>query len=135
MTATLTTERTAYGPGEEIRGTAAWSADKPPRQAEVRLFWHTEGKGTRDSAVAETVVLENPQAVDTRTFVCRAPDFPPSFSGRLISLIWGVELVLDSGDAPFVELVIAPGGAELVLTPEDPPDGPSSGEGLLSRFS
>lgn len=134
MTATITTERSAYRPGEEIRGTAAWSGGKAPRQAEVRLFWHTEGKGTRDSAVAETVILENPQAEDSRTFVCRAPDFPYSFSGRLISLLWGLELVLDSGDAPFVELVIAPGGTEIVLTAEDPPDGPSPARRLFSRF-
>jgi len=135
MTAGLTTERTAYRPGEEIRGTATWSGEKAPRQAEIRLFWHTEGKGTRDSAVVETVVLENPLAEDSRAFVFRAPDFPYSFSGRLISLIWGVELVFDSGDAPFAGLVLAPGGVEIVLPVDDGPEDPPRGRLFFSRFS
>jgi hypothetical protein len=61
------------------------------------------------------VTFELPQPSDYREFRFRAPDFPPSFSGKLISLIWGLELVLEPGESSAVELVIGPQGKELSL--------------------
>ncbi|MFZ4597711.1 MAG: hypothetical protein ACOYNN_03625 [Terrimicrobiaceae bacterium] len=115
MTMEILAERTGYASGEAISGTVSWTTNTAPRTAELRLFWYTKGKGDRDSAVADTLVFEMPQIEDTRSFSFRAPLFPPSFSGRLISLLWGLELILDPGETKAVELVIGPDARELTL--------------------
>lgn len=118
----LRENRRAFHPGEELAGAVLWEVDQPPRQAELRLLWFTRGKGTEDLSVVETVHFDAPQAGDTRPFQLRAPEAPHSFSGKLISLLWALELVLDPGDhCERVELVIAPDGREILL-PNAPKD-------------
>lgn len=119
MIAKIVAGRSSYQPGEFIGGNVTWTVEKPPRQAELRLFWQTRGKGDRDTGLAETVVFELPQPSDTRPFQFRAPDFPPSFSGRLISLVWGLELVLEPGGSSAVELTIGAGEKELAFDKTD----------------
>lgn len=123
MTTSLTTERSNYRPGEEIRGTATWTLPQAPSTAELRLFWHTQGKGDRDAATVETQTFPDPQPTETRPFSLQAPNFPSSFSGKLISLVWGLELVLDPDGSKAIELVIAPQGREIDLyrTDLEPP--------------
>lgn len=108
--------QTEYRPGEEISGAAHWELEQAPRSAEVRLCWFTRGKGTEDAAVVETIPFEAPQQGDVRTFSFRAPAEPYSFSGKLISLIWCVELVIQPGDRfQRAELTIGPQGKEVLL--------------------
>jgi hypothetical protein len=115
----LRENRTAYAPGDELAGAALWELDAPPTLAEVRLVWSTKGKGTEDAAVAATVAFDAPQAGDTRPFSLRLPAAPYSFSGKLISLVWAVELVLQPGNrCDRREIVVAPGGAEVLLPRE-----------------
>jgi len=119
MNAEIRTERAAYQPGETIRGSVTWHSEKPPSQAEIRLFWQTKGKGSRDSETVEVQAFELPQPQDSRDFVFTAPAFPPSFSGRLISLLWGLELVLEPGGSQAIDLVIGPDGVERDLRREE----------------
>jgi hypothetical protein len=108
-------DRTAYRPGEEIKGVVSWESPKDVRSAELRLFWFTSGKGTRDAETTQTVGFELPQPSDRRSFSFTAPDFPPSFSGRLVSVGWGLELVIKPGQSHATDLVIAPDAVELSL--------------------
>ena len=50
------------------------------------------------------------------------PAAPYSFSGKLISLIWAVELVADDSDSARWEFVLGPDGAEILL--DQPNDAP-----------
>ncbi len=110
-------DRTEYRPGEEIAGAAGWQLDQPPKSVEVRLFWYTRGKGTEDVGVVNTVRFEQPQREEARPFRFTAPAEPYSFSGKLISLLWAIELVVQPGpDSARVELTISPTGKEVVLT-------------------
>ena len=116
----LRENKTAFAPGETIAGAVDWECAETPTSAEVRLCWFTQGKGTRDAEIVETVSLANPQATDLRQYSFTAPGDPYSFSGRLISLIWVVELMLEPGEqCESVEIVIAPHGQEVLLAPED----------------
>ena len=109
-------DRREFRPGEEIHGAAGWQLDRAPKSAEVRLFWRTRGKGTEDVGVVETVRFEHPQSEEARPFCFKLPDAPYSFSGKLISLLWGLELVLSPGDETAqVELVVSPTGREILL--------------------
>jgi hypothetical protein len=115
MTGEILPEHPFYKPGEEIKGRVTWTSEKAPRSAELRLFWFTKGKGDRDAETAETATFDLPQPTDAREFRFRAPEFPPGFSGRLISLIWGLELVLEPGGSVLIELVIGLEGRELQI--------------------
>lgn len=116
----LPDERAAFAPGEVLEGAAGWRLDEPPSSMEARLFWFTRGKGTEDVGVVEVFQFESPQLQEKRTFRFQLPGAPYSFSGKLISLIWAVELVaLPSNASTRVEFVLAPGGREIEL-PELP---------------
>ena len=128
FSAQLSPEKTALQLREPIRGRVTWQSAQTPHSAEIRLFWRTEGKGDLDTAIAEQLIFENPQAADERTFSFVAPIFPPSFSGRLISLVWALELVIDGQSAAGVDLTISGRSGELTF--ENHPewitfDGPS----------
>jgi hypothetical protein len=90
--------RAAFRPGETVTGVARWDLDEKPTDVVLRLFWFTEGRGTRDVGVVVEKRFEAPGREDRRTFQLRLPEGPYSFSGKLISLIWALELVADPGD-------------------------------------
>lgn len=115
--------RTAFLPGEELTGTVSWSLDPgevPAESAEVHLLWFTRGRGTRDSGVVATERLEGaPSRSDRRDFRFRLPAGPYSVSGKLVSIVWAVEVVLDPGErAERVEIVVSPTGREVLLHPD-----------------
>lgn len=112
----LREDRTRFSPGDHLEGAAGWQLDQPPQSVEVRLLWFTRGKGTEDAEVVDTVRFDQPQAADARPFTFQLPVAPYSFSGKLISLIWVVELVaLPGKQAARVEFVLAPEGREVTL--------------------
>lgn len=107
--------RTTFEPGDEVAGTAAWSLPEAPTSIEIRLFWHTAGKGTLDLEVVETQVCDA-LAEGRREFRFRLPAGPYSVSGKLVSVAWAIELVAEpSGDAARAEITVGPGGREVRL--------------------
>lgn len=116
LSITLADGRSSYRPGEAISGSAAWSLDETPENVELRLFWHTQGKGDEDVGIAESVVFETPERQDKREFRLRAPEGPYSFSGKLVSLLWAVEVVAQPGAlAGRAEITLSPTGKEVLL--------------------
>lgn len=112
----LREDRRHYQPGEEIAGAAGWEFDQAPRALEARLLWFTRGKGTPDVTVVDTVRFDHPQAAEARPFRFVLPAVPYSFSGKLISLIWAVELVVPPAVASTrTEFTLGPGGEEIRL--------------------
>jgi hypothetical protein len=109
-------ERTVFAPGETVRGAAEWRFDANPKHLDLSLFWYTVGKGTRDVGVIGTARFENPGSYGSKAFSFVLPDGPYSFSGRLISLIWALELTCSPG-AEMVrrEFTLSPTGREIVL--------------------
>lgn len=109
-------DRKAFRPGERLQGGVGWKLDAPPQSVEARLFWYTKGKGVEDVEVVATVPFDRPGREDARPFEFQLPEGPYSFSGKLISLIWAVELVVQpSGKATRAEFVMSPGGREILL--------------------
>ena len=107
---------TSFRPGDVVEGTVRWQLPSAPRKIELRLFWCTEGKGDQDVGVVETVPFANPGAADRRAFRVRLPEGPYSFSGKLITLSWGLEAVSQPGDrAGRVGITLSPTGEEIRL--------------------
>jgi len=99
-----------------VRGRALWILDEPPKAVEVRLFWYTEGKGTQDVELIDSVRFDAPPQRDQKDFRFTLPDEPYSFSGKLISLIWALELVvLPSDETERIPITVSPTGCEVVL--------------------
>jgi hypothetical protein len=108
--------QTAYDPGEELAGDVEWTLEKRPSTVELRLFWYTRGKGTTDAGIIDTRSFDRPPERDRRGFRFRFPDAPHSFSGKLISLVWALELVVLPGNhTQRLDLVMAPDRREIVL--------------------
>lgn len=109
---------TSFRPGELVQGKALWQLDGPPESIELRLFWYTQGKGDRDVGIVESIPFSRLAAQDSCSFQLRVPEGPYSFSGKLISLVWALELVAQPGDqARRVEITVSPTGEEILLHP------------------
>lgn len=111
----------AIVPGGILKGTARWHSDVPHARIELRLFWFTNGKGTQDLHIIQTLPLPfSPSG--TEDFQIQLPHSPYSMSGRLITLTWALELVLEpGGEATRKEFILSPNGREILLTPVEKP--------------
>jgi hypothetical protein len=109
-------DHTQFLPGDEIIAAAYWNLDGPPKSVEARLFWFTRGKGTQDVNVVETFRFDHPLVEEARPVRFRLPEAPYSFSGKLVSLIWALELVVEPGsESARIELTVSPTGEEINL--------------------
>jgi hypothetical protein len=117
MTVTLVprTGERARSPRDILELSGAWTLEAVPKAIEARLFWFTRGKGTEEVGVCETQVVDLPTIKGARAFKFALPVAPYSFSGRLISLRWAVELVADDTVARW-EFTMSPDGAEITLS-------------------
>ncbi len=116
MNLELADGKTSYRPGEAVEGVAFWELDAPPESVEVRLYWQTQGKGMVDLEVVTSVLFEEIGPRDRKPFRIELPDRPYSCSGKLVSIVWGVELVSEpEGEAASVKIVVSPTGQEVRL--------------------
>jgi hypothetical protein len=109
--------RTWFKPGESIQGRASWYLDREADAIEIRLFWYTSGKGTRDVGIEKSLEIDRPDTQGYRDFSFKAPEGPYSFSGKLITLQWSIEVVVPStGETERVDFTVGPRPVEVVLT-------------------
>ena len=107
---------TNFAPGSQFEGKITWELDEEPESIELRLVWSTAGKGDRDLDVADVVTFDNPGRRGSQSVELSLPRTPYSFSGKLISLIWAVELIaFPSNDSTRTEIIIAPNATEILL--------------------
>ncbi|MCX7047252.1 MAG: hypothetical protein NTX50_17405 [Candidatus Sumerlaeota bacterium] len=112
----ITGGKTQFLPGEEIKGRISWRLDPKDKAIELRLFWFTKGKGTGDVGIVEKIPFENPLPEGASDFRFVLPESPHSFSGKLISLIWALELVARKTKATKrAEFTMGPDGKEILI--------------------
>lgn len=111
-----------YLPGDTVSGRVVWNLDKSCEAVELRLFWHTSGKGTEDVEIIDILSLSADGTHGDRAFSFPLPLGPYSFSGALITLAWALELVvLPGGEVERVELIVAPTPVEVQIEGLDRP--------------
>ncbi|MBN1507073.1 MAG: hypothetical protein JW955_09520 [Sedimentisphaerales bacterium] len=109
--------RGTFAPAETVEGRIEWNADANPKALELSLLWYTSGKGTQDICVVHTRRIDDPGALGSDEFRFALPPGPYSFSGKLISLIWALELTCTPGNETVrKEIVVSPTGREILLT-------------------
>ena len=108
--------RTAFWPGEAVELLVGWELAGEPEAVEIRAGWTTRGKGTQDLKMVKAERIESPKALDARRVPFALPSEPYSFSGKLVSLVWFLEVVaLPSKEGTHIDIVIAPGENEVML--------------------
>jgi hypothetical protein len=111
--------RTTYRPGDVLSGRASWRVEDDPTSAELSVFWYTSGKGTQDVGVVQRMDLAAPRRQEQRDFTLPLPREPYSFSGKLISIVWAVELIVEPGKhVARCEFVLSASGHEVVIRHE-----------------
>jgi hypothetical protein len=109
----------AFAPGEALKGTIRWQLEKMPKRIELRLFWFTSGRGTRDVGAVDVRQLACAQAAGPVRFEFALPTGPLSFTGQLITLQWAIEAVIHPGsETQRIEFVLSPSGAPISLPAE-----------------
>ncbi|MCC7368298.1 MAG: hypothetical protein IT306_07745 [Chloroflexi bacterium] len=90
-----------FEPGQAVSGSVVVQPDRSMecRSLTVRLIWFTEGRGNPASdQVAETSITQGrlvPEMVVEGAFQFQLPQQPWSYSGRLVSVIWAIEVNVD----------------------------------------
>lgn len=111
----LSLKKYTYRPGETLSGNLFWRFDKTPKQLEIRLLWHTQGRGSEDVDVVDVQTLPATRQ-GNQAFSFTLPHEPHSFSGKLITLSWAVEAVSKSPKHnTHHEFVLSPQGKEIRL--------------------
>jgi hypothetical protein len=110
--------RTAFEPGETIGVNLEWSLPRAPSELQLCAVWNTVGKGTTDVGTEQSMTIDSPGAAESRRVEFKLPAAPYSFSGRLISLVWALELVAGRSNSFRKEITIAPGASEVLLNRE-----------------
>ncbi len=113
---TIDNDLREFAPGQVIEGVAGWQDEAGIRDAVLRLFWYTEGRGTQDvNVAAEKEFAVFPAACEDR-FQFTLPDQPYSYSGAITSIQWALELVLNKGkDVLRVDILVSPWTEKLTL--------------------
>ena len=125
----LDDDRTGFEPGETIPALIDWSLPGQPDSIELRVVWNTVGKGTTDVGIEHAIMIDSPNQSDSRRVDVPLPKAPYSFSGKLVSLVWALELVVSpSGESYRQEITIAPGGSEVELRRSSEQDDTGAGE-------
>lgn len=106
----------AFEPGAAVEVNLSWDLPEPPSSIELRLVWNTEGKGDRDLKMAKKIQINEPAAADSQKVEMILPWGPYSFSGKLISLVWALELVVQPSLKSVRKIItIAPAGQEVQI--------------------
>jgi hypothetical protein len=81
-----------FRPQSRIEGSVSWGLGSTSDWLEVRLVWHTEGKGTREVMVVGRVPLMDVRVGNQRTFSFTLPDMPYTYHGQILSILWSIDV-------------------------------------------
>lgn len=90
-------DRINIAAGSTISGVVKWQSIEQSEPLELRLSWHTEGRGTMDRKIIYQQALPIVTHLQSHRFSIKAPEGPYSFTGRLIELIWTISCVSKKG--------------------------------------
>ncbi len=131
----LQEDKTAFAPRETIRGVIEWNLDASPRRLDLSLFWYTAGRGTRDVGMVHNVGFDDPGVRGSKEFSFTLPDGPFSVSGKLVSVVWAIELTCSpSSETTRREIIVSPTGKSIVLGSVGPQNPFSHGPGVPGRI-
>ncbi|HMO27296.1 MAG TPA: hypothetical protein PKB10_13615 [Tepidisphaeraceae bacterium] len=107
---------TNYQPGDTIRGELSWALTIDVSQLALRLVWNTSGRATEYVQVASEQLLGAQPRAGRHPFELTAPQTPYSCDGKLVSIQWAVEAVVNDGaESARASFISSPTGQTLIL--------------------
>lgn len=118
---TLELQQDHYEPGATLNAGISWQLDEAPATIHIRIGWRTSGIGTEDLEVVDVWTFDADNNQGSQQLQRQLPDFPYSFTGKLITVTWFIEASIDSQNiTSSSDLVIAPGEQEIDLNNATP---------------
>jgi hypothetical protein len=112
----LVSKKTHFDCGEEVQIALTWEFEVPQSHFEIRFVWSTHGKGDQDLQVVKKLKILAPGTSGQELVTTKLPSSPYSFSGKLISLVWGIEVIaFPSRENVRFDIVIGPNAQEVSL--------------------
>ena len=113
----LESESNNFLPYEEIPFLINWDLqDLKENKVEVHLFWYTKGCGIEDLEIIETKHFNIAAEKGQKKLMFNAPQYPYSFSGKYVSVIWAIEAVFEKSKiSSMVTFDITPFRKKIVL--------------------
>lgn len=96
-------------PSSALTVEVRWAQPAPPGRITARFTWRTEGKGDSDTGEGTSASVAAPTASGHAELRIVAPDGPLTFHGRLLSVLWTLELT-GGGETLELPVVVAPDG-------------------------
>lgn len=90
-----------YRPGSPISGSVTVYPNTAvnARKLEIRLAWHTEGRGSRTGKSIESIEPHQGELQEglpqTFSFNFTLPNEPWSYEGKYITVVWAIEVQID----------------------------------------
>lgn len=113
----------SYAPGDMIAGSVTWAKLlRETDRLEIRLIWYTQGKADRDVGIILSNVREAPGEAGEQEFAFQTPSRPFSFSGKLISLVWAIEVVEFPSTDGIREMIVVSRNREEIILEKSFPD-------------
>lgn len=81
-----------FAPKARVDGNASWELERAPAWLELRLVWHTEGKGSTEAMVIGRQRLADVGARGQRSFAFELAEMPYTYHGRIVSILWSVDM-------------------------------------------
>ncbi len=112
----IDSHKTAFLPGESLRGVIRWQYEGRPGRLELRLIWFTRCMGTDDVGVVDSLVLEDPAPGDARAFHFRIPAGPYTYDGHIFKIRWALEFLRPGqNDCERLEFIVSPSGQPITF--------------------
>ena len=110
-------DRTSFAPGGTITGEVRWNELRVSGDTVIslELAFRTEGKGTSQREVFDELEWPITMADGSEAFTIEAPNWPWSFSGKLVSVLWALDAWQGNEHAESVQVTISPNGDEMDL--------------------
>lgn len=113
---TITLSDREFLPGDVVSGNLSWRLETSAEALSLHLLWHTEGIGTKDAEVVQTIEIHQAGTIGERDFSFKLPLSPFSMKGTHIAIIWSVEAVCEQDNLLCREdIVVGPGKHAVVL--------------------
>ncbi len=112
----LQTDYDAYYPGTDLVATVTWHFSEPPTGFLFRLLWTTEGKGTQDVGQVSTKRISTTKSQGSEDVKIRLPWGPYSYSGKLLSILWSIEVTAEpGGETASFPFIMGPDAKEVLM--------------------
>ena len=112
----ITNGQDAFYPGDDIAGIVRWNLSKNPKIITINLTWRTEGKGSQDVEVIDSLDFPVSKLSGEESFSFTLPIAPYSYSGRLISICWALETFVRSSKDEFsYNITMGPNAKEVTV--------------------